>query len=80
MASLYLMSFLIKGGGEDGNMQISRYKGQKKREKNRIQLSRNICYPKKGCLLYEIASMEEWNIKEDVWDAKHLVNQSINSL
>lgn len=78
MASLYLVSFLINGGSKDGNMQIPRYKGQKRGKKTRIQLSWNICYAKKGWLLYEIASIEEWNIKDD--DIKHLVNQSISSL
>lgn len=62
-------------------MEICKYpdiKDKKGEKKNRIQLSWNICYAKKGWLLYEIASMEEWNIKDD--DIKHLVNQSIRSL
>lgn len=33
MASLYLMSFLIKGGSKGGKMQISIYKGQEMGEK-----------------------------------------------
>lgn len=34
--------------------------------------------PKKGWLIYIIKSMDEWNIKDDVHDAKPLINQQIS--
>lgn len=79
-ASLHLMSFLMKGESKGGNMQTPIYKGQKNGKKIRIKLSRNIWYAKKDWVLYEVASMEKWNTKDDICDAKHLVNQPMNSL
>lgn len=35
-------------------------------------------YTQEGLMIYIIKSMDEWNIKDDVHDAKPLINQQIS--
>lgn len=47
-ASLYLMSFLIKGGSKGGKMQISIYKGQEMGEKNQNRVIKTYMVGQEG--------------------------------